>query len=252
VIPDTQTGLGPETRKRTVDNTVYVKDGETVMIGGILWETQVESVSKIPFLGNIPILGWAFKSRSGSTTKSNLLILLTPHIVRDPQDLERLTVEHREEFRDSAGDTFQRTEEQKEARARALAAGIDLPHDRNPVRRKLESHDRRYPVESMPGLRQEHLQREEERRAEIRREGAQSGGAYRVQVSLHDDQEGALQLLENLMREGYDGTLLSRREQDRVLHLVQLGPYLTEDRARQVAREIGASTGLSTVIIIEP
>ncbi|MEE8384558.1 MAG: type II secretion system secretin GspD, partial [Dehalococcoidia bacterium] len=88
--------LGPTLIQRTIENTVYVRDGEAVMIGGILQETETDSISKIPFLGDIPILGWAFKSTSTSVRKTNLLVILTPKIVRDPDDLNRLTVEHRE------------------------------------------------------------------------------------------------------------------------------------------------------------
>ena len=134
-----QAELGPTTSRRTVENTVYVRNGEAVMIGGILSETETESVGKVPFLGDIPILGWAFKSVSNVVRKTNLLVILTPHIVRDPGDLNRLTVEHRERFRDSAAESLEFDEDQESERAKALAAGLELPRDPNPVRRQLET-----------------------------------------------------------------------------------------------------------------
>src|SRR5262249_35096659 len=102
VKPDADPTLGPSTTNRKVENTVYVRDGEAVMIGGILRETQIQTESKVPWLGNIPVLGWAFKSTLDDVRKTNLLIVLTPHIVRDPTDLERLTVENRERFRSAS------------------------------------------------------------------------------------------------------------------------------------------------------
>ena len=61
---------------------MVVADGETVVIGGILTDDYTDNVTKVPFLGDIPVLGWAFKTTSRSLTKKNLLVFLTPHIVR--------------------------------------------------------------------------------------------------------------------------------------------------------------------------
>jgi hypothetical protein len=243
--------IGPTLIKREVENTVYVRDGEAVMIGGIITERMLETETKVPFLGDIPILGWAFKSTSESISKVNLLIILTPHIVRDPEDLRRLTVEAREEFRANSGDSLLRSEEQQEARRRALAAGLDLPRESNPVLREMEAHQRRYPVEMLPGLRQQQKAQEEQRRLDLEKSQRRQGGAYLVQVSTFREATEAVDLLQELIAEGYDGTLLSRRDREELYHFVQLGPYLTEDRAQQVAREVGVATGLETVVIIE-
>ena len=244
---------GPTTTQRTIENTVFVKDGESVMIGGIITETATETVTKVPFLGDIPILGWAFKSKTDDIRKVNLLVILTPHIVRDPDDLQRLTVERREEFKSSAGEALLRTEEQEEARRRALRAGLDLPYDENPVRRELETHQRRYPVEQLPELREQKRERERERLRQMEEVRERAGGAYVVQVSVFREADTAVALLERLIGEGYDGTLLSRRESaGELYHFVQLGPYATETRAQQVAREVGVSTGLATTVLLEP
>ena len=58
-------------------------------------------------------------------------------------------------------------------------------------------------------------------------------------------------LLEKLISEGYDGTVLSRDENGQVLHFVQLGPYGTEEDAQRVSREVGAQTGLRPLVLIE-
>lgn len=244
--------LGPTLTQRTVENTVYVQDGEAVMIGGIIQETEDRVITKIPWLGDIPFLGWAFKGTSETTRKTNLIVILTPHIVRDPGDLERLTVAKRARFRSEAGDSLDRTEEDKEQRAKALAAGLPLPQDPNPVRREIEKHEERYPVEKLPQLRQEREQREKERLEELRSLEEAPEGEYRVQVQWFQEPRAAVELLQKLMARGYDGTVLSQREGDSVLHGVELGPFPTEVRAQHVARELGVDMGIDARVIVEP
>ncbi|MBU1061609.1 MAG: hypothetical protein KJ957_01615 [Candidatus Omnitrophica bacterium] len=65
----------------TTETTVMVKDGTTIVIGGMRREEEAESTEKVPFLGNIPLLGNLFRSTTKSTDKTELLIMLTPHIV---------------------------------------------------------------------------------------------------------------------------------------------------------------------------
>ncbi len=92
--------LGPTTAKRSVKTKVVVKDQSTIVIGGLVQDRNVTSVSKVPLLGDIPILGWAFRSTNIVKKKTNLLLLLTPYIIRDQSDfrriLERKQREHRE------------------------------------------------------------------------------------------------------------------------------------------------------------
>lgn len=85
-IKDTteSTTVGPTTTKRSARTTVLVKSGDTVMIGGITQETELVSESKVPLLGDIPLLGWLFKYNSKEKKRTNLVILLTPHIVQEP------------------------------------------------------------------------------------------------------------------------------------------------------------------------
>jgi TonB family protein len=63
------------------ETVLMVKDGVTIIIGGLKKDNLVKTVKKIPFLGDIPLLGWLFKSNTETTTKSELIILLTPHIM---------------------------------------------------------------------------------------------------------------------------------------------------------------------------
>ena len=89
--------------KRTADTTVIVRDSQTVVIGGLVREQQINNITKIPILGDIPILGMLFQQHTSQTQKNNLLLILTPHIVRDQSDLRRIfehKMQERQEFLD--------------------------------------------------------------------------------------------------------------------------------------------------------
>lgn len=80
----------PTTRKRTAKTTVIIKDGHTIVIGGLIDESLNKIDSQVPLLGKIPILGWLFKSRENNTSKTNLFIFLTPHIIENPIEAQKV------------------------------------------------------------------------------------------------------------------------------------------------------------------
>ena len=67
---------------RTATTTAIVGDADTIVLGGLIRDKTEVSTNKVPLLGDIPLLGWLFRSRTSSVTKNNLLIFITPHIVR--------------------------------------------------------------------------------------------------------------------------------------------------------------------------
>ncbi|MCJ7547133.1 MAG: type II secretion system secretin GspD [Deltaproteobacteria bacterium] len=84
------------TTKRQATTSVVVEDGSTVVIAGLIRDDRTGSLSKVPILGDIPLLGWLFKSRSQNKTKTNLLIFITPRIVISAEDLRKITEEEQE------------------------------------------------------------------------------------------------------------------------------------------------------------
>jgi len=76
--------VGPTWTKRSTKTTVLVKSGDTVIISGIMQDSIVKNVSKIPILGDIPLLGFFFRYTSEQKKKTNLLIMLTPHVIQEP------------------------------------------------------------------------------------------------------------------------------------------------------------------------
>jgi general secretion pathway protein D len=95
VSTDTTKPSIPTTLKRTAKTTVVVKDSETIVIGGLVGDSTTDSTYKVPFFGDIPILGWLFKTKSKSREKTNLYVFLTPHIVRTQADAAKLYQEKR-------------------------------------------------------------------------------------------------------------------------------------------------------------
>jgi len=73
---------GPSIDKREANTQVVVRDGETMVIGGIFVDSQINTVAGIPYLSRIPVLGWLFKNKSETIARQELLIFLTPTIVK--------------------------------------------------------------------------------------------------------------------------------------------------------------------------
>jgi general secretion pathway protein D len=97
--PEVLVELGPTTNKRETSTSVIVGDHQTVVIAGLMRDDVTKSVKKIPILGDIPLIGLLFKFQSNRVTKTNLLIFLTPHIVRDEEDLAQLRQKKTDEMR---------------------------------------------------------------------------------------------------------------------------------------------------------
>jgi len=81
----------PNINKRSANTVVVTPDGQPVVIGGLIGNNKASNESKIPLLGDIPLLGQLFKFTAKSNTKNELLIFLTPHIVRMPDELASMT-----------------------------------------------------------------------------------------------------------------------------------------------------------------
>lgn len=100
--PQGDLGVVPINR-RTAKTEVMVRDQQTVVIGGLMRETVTTSESKIPVLGDIPLLGALFRRTERQRQKSNLLLFLTPYIIRDMADLRAIyerKMRERQEFLD--------------------------------------------------------------------------------------------------------------------------------------------------------
>ncbi len=92
------TTVGPTITKRSTKTSVVVRDKQTVVIGGLMQDSEEETTTKVPFFGDIPLIGWLFKYKTTQKTKTNLLVFLTPHIVTEAAHLGQLSRDKLNDF----------------------------------------------------------------------------------------------------------------------------------------------------------
>jgi general secretion pathway protein D len=89
----------PTTLKRTINTTVVINDSNTVVIGGLIDEALSQTDYSIPCLGSIPVVGWLFKSVGKGKEETNLYIFLTPHVLEDAIDGNKINDMKRDEMK---------------------------------------------------------------------------------------------------------------------------------------------------------
>jgi len=90
------------TNRRSIEAVVQVDDGQVVVLGGLISDNVTDSVTKVPFLGDLPLVGNLFRSKSKTANKQNLMVFLKPHIIRSPEDLAKIS---RAKYRDVRQDS---------------------------------------------------------------------------------------------------------------------------------------------------
>ncbi len=95
-----------ETANRAAKTTVVVDDQQTIVIGGLIRDRVRETENKLPILGDLPLIGWLFKSTTKDVEKLNLLLVLTPYVVREPQDFQDIFERKMHEYEEFAADYY--------------------------------------------------------------------------------------------------------------------------------------------------
>jgi len=101
--PQPPTAGGPSSPtilKRSVSTQVTVKDGETIALGGIISENRIYSRSRVPLLGDIPVIGLLFGSTSYSVARTELIVLLTPRVMQDLDQIQQATQEFKSKLKE--------------------------------------------------------------------------------------------------------------------------------------------------------
>ena len=94
----------PTTAVRSAQTTVIAADRQTIIIGGLIRETENKVIHKIPLLGDIPLVGLIFRRKSLQKEKTNLLIFITPYVISNPQDAEKMKKEKEKVFKNATGE----------------------------------------------------------------------------------------------------------------------------------------------------
>lgn len=120
--------LGPTFNTRTIQNAVLVKSGETVVLGGLLDESAKEQVSKVPLLGDIPLVGQLFRYTSTDSSKRNLMVFIRPTIIRDDEVYRSLSKDKYTRYRDM----------QKQRIDKSTSALIKVDDDERPMLKEMD------------------------------------------------------------------------------------------------------------------
>ena len=80
---------------RNAYTTVSIRDGQTILIGGLIADTTDERIEKVPILGSLPLIGFLFRHKENTSVKTELLIVLTPRVVRSAEELQELSSQER-------------------------------------------------------------------------------------------------------------------------------------------------------------
>ncbi len=97
--PGNSTGdRNPPIKDRQLKTIVNVPDGKSVLLGGLIQESKIDSSNEVPGLNKIPLIKYLFKNKSTSKKKSELIIIITPHVIYDNSDIERFTNDFKTEI----------------------------------------------------------------------------------------------------------------------------------------------------------
>jgi hypothetical protein len=257
VVTGGASDVGVALSNRRIENTVVVNDGDTVVIGGLISDRYVDEFNKVPFFGDIPILGWAFKTRIRGLKKVNLVVFLTPHIVRSPAELEYESIRKREEFASQSKSDLdlspeeRRRQEERWIQSDPCRAFYEPPQTgKSPVRNRVLELAAKYPLQRMCEIEQEQREAAERKRAE--EEAAIYAPQYMLEASMGSDEEAATDLLVDLVDAGYEGGLVSSSVGGTLLLEVRVGPYETIEEARRAGEIIGRVYDRTFAVVVVP
>lgn len=223
--------VGVALSNRHVENTVVVANGHTVVIGGLIGELDSTQEAKVPFLGDIPVLGWLFKSTTATTRRVNLIIMLTPNIIRSPDDLESESILRRSNFTDATEST-----EGIERMAEAVRDGFGEVSPESQVDEHLLDQTLRYPIERLNEI--ENKRTSDRIELERLREIEINGPRFMVRAALLNNDQAA-QTVTEINDLGYDATLVSSLGENGIVSEIHVGPFdsLVQAESAQVVFE---------------
>ena len=241
--------VGPALSNRRIENVVVVADNETVVIGGLIGDRYQDDVTKVPWLGDIPVLGWLFKTQNKKLGKANLLVFLTPHIVRNAEDLEKQSIVKREEFRRHSRPASQPDNGALPDREIGVLGQPGPGASENPTRTAVNAIGKRYPLDRM--LEIERQQAVEKSRTRAAGTAPAPSERYLVLGGVFADSGVAQATLRRLIDAGYEGNLVSSRSNGRVLLELRIGPYVNLEDAERTADALRRAYALAPQVLVQ-
>jgi type II secretory pathway component GspD/PulD (secretin) len=78
----------PRIASSTIATKVLLRTGQTAVLGGLVTDNVSDTITQVPLLGDIPLLGWLFKNQSSTRQRVNLVVFVTPQVIRSPEEIE--------------------------------------------------------------------------------------------------------------------------------------------------------------------
>jgi general secretion pathway protein D len=95
---------GPSTTKRSIEGQVTVDDGQILVLGGLIEDRFITNKSKVPLLGDIPVLGALFRSESRERRRTNLMVFIRPIVLRDAESAAKFSADRYDQIRARQGE----------------------------------------------------------------------------------------------------------------------------------------------------
>ncbi|MCB2148026.1 MAG: type II secretion system secretin GspD [Deltaproteobacteria bacterium] len=239
-LADANTTDRPTTLKRTVETTVMVKDSGTVVIGGLIDDTFSQTEYKVPCLGDVPGLGWLFKTRSKGSDKTNLFIFITPKVIQNPGEATAVFESKKNQI-----------DEMREMQIK-LYQGGKVPTDSPPIATGS-------PTETAPGAMRDNtgetgtansgpLMQSPPAAAESVNNRA--SGGYLLQVQSFSDEMSALESVERLKRMGHPAYIAETDVGGKIWYRIQIGGF-PDRAAAQAARDALSDQGIADTLILK-
>jgi general secretion pathway protein D len=222
----------PTTLKRTVETTVIVKDQGTVVLGGLIDESLDTSDLRVPCLGDIPLLGWAFRSKGQNREKTNLYIFLTPKVIKNPVEATAVYKDKRTQIEGAREGTVKLYEEKDERQT------MEMPAPNAEPQGSVE------PSSAAPQASQPPL---------AKADPDMAGKPYLLEVAVFDTRPPADALMGQLQTKGYPAFLQQTgKEMDATgRYRVRLGAFETLGEA-QLYQELLDDEGIDGDILTRP
>jgi len=235
---ESTTDFRPTTLKRTVETTVMVRDSSTVVIGGLIDDNFSQTEYKVPCLGDIPGLGWLFKTRSKGNEKSNLFIFITPKVIQNPEEATTIFEAKKNNI-----------DEMREMQIKMYNGGPDdtstPPVDTDPQDEPVPGAVLDSPGET--GTSDAVLQIKPSTAESV---DDRSVNGYHLQVQSFSDELSAIESVEELKQMGHQAHIAETDVGGKIWYRVQIGSF--PDRvAAQMARDTLSGQGITDTLIIK-
>jgi general secretion pathway protein D len=220
---ESTTDFRPTTLKRTVETTVIVKDKGTVVLGGLIDDSIDNTNLKVPCLGDIPLLGWAFRTTGRNREKTNLYIFLTPKVIKDPIEAAAVYKNKRGEIEAVREGTVElyRKDERSTVEVPAPDTGMEPSSSADQAAQTALAH------------------------------ADMEGKPYLLEVAVYDTQAPAETLAGRLKTKGFPAFLQQTGLDDTQRYRVRLGAFETLGEA-QLYQELLGDEGIKGEILTRP